>query len=1061
MKKFSRSGRLCRSVALGALFTATSGFAFAQQTQPAIDTVQPVEEQEEDDGDVVTITGSRIQNDSFSSSSAMTVVTADEATVQGVSDIASLLQNSIAAAGSAQTTAAISAALANPEGGLGAQTLSLRGLGAQRTLVLLNGRRAGPSGTGGSVGPFDLNVIPLSSVARVDILKDGASSLYGSDAIAGVVNIITKKDSSSSFDVSYTYPEMGAGQELSVSGTWGQDFDNGYFRISADYFKQEEFDRGDRDIFNCSQLYAFKQSDGTRADLFDERRDDYTCTADVIWGHNWTYDYGVNAAASSPGSGGFRHRPWQTTAGRYQYDYSGTLGGFLQPFSPVSGAPTAAPSGIVNPAGWYPVGYQNIITANPQDPIWGPFARNSGAYQDFYHPLQDQTTLSPSIERMSIVAEGEYDITDNLKAYGEVLLNRRTTMNDSYTQIYSFQYQYRYAGSPVFGDPVAEAAGWTLRDDLEADEYYYVLHSPTAITDWADETVGIDYVRLVAGLSGDLAFPMPGWNFDLSAQFSRSDGDRKEQVAFVDAITDYELRTDLCAGTVTRYRGVPCVDVDWYAPDFNYGILTPQEQAFIHGYAFSRTIYEQTTIEGYITGALAPLPAGDLSAVFGFLYQDDSILDQPDQAYLDGEIWTGGPTRRGITTGNDDTRAAYFEFQVPIFKDVPLAEEVTLSLSGRYTDVASYGGDSTWKAGLSWAVTDELRIRGSQGTSFRAPGLYELYLAEQVSRFAQAGDPCAQWGPKLAAQTITQRMADNCRNDPKFPGGIGPTQLSTGGIQATVYTSGGYGTLTAETSESRSLGVIWEPEFLGDFQVSVDYFDIIVEGQVGRVSNAYIVRQCYDSPKFPTEPLCNLFTRKQPGESPPGPIKELFNNYLNIASQTSRGVDVEVHYGLETQFGDVDFTLRAARQLEAGEQLLPASPFEDTNGESGEPLWVANLNTAYSAGPLSVFWGVRYVDATSNLDDFTEANPTQPYRFLGEPVNFVLSTPPRFYHTLSLGYDFEELGLNARIGVRNLLDEEPPQVSSNAGYLRLGNAVIESQYDLYGRTYFVNLSKSF
>jgi iron complex outermembrane receptor protein len=261
-------------VALGALFTATSGFAFAQQAQPVVDTVQPVEEQEADEGDVVTVTGTRIQNDTFSSASAMTVVTADEATVQGVTDIASLLQNSIAAAGSSQTTAAISAAIANPEGGLGTQTLSLRGLGAQRTLVLLNGRRAGPSGTGGTVGPFDLNVIPLSAVARVDILKDGASSLYGSDAIAGVVNIITRKDSSSSFDISYTYPEMGAAAELSVSGTWGQELDRGYFRVSADYFMQEEFDRGDRDIFNCSQNLFFKQSDGTRADLFDERRND-------------------------------------------------------------------------------------------------------------------------------------------------------------------------------------------------------------------------------------------------------------------------------------------------------------------------------------------------------------------------------------------------------------------------------------------------------------------------------------------------------------------------------------------------------------------------------------------------------------------------------------------------------------------------------------------------------------------------------------------------------------------------------------------------------------------
>src|ERR1044071_625016 len=120
-----------------------------------------------------------------------------------------------------------------------------RRLGAQRTLVLLNGRRAGPAGTGGSVGPFDLNVIPLSTVERVEVLKDGASSIYGSDAIAGVINIITKTDSSSSIDFSYTYPEIGAGQEISASGTFGMDFGRGYFRVSADYYHQWEFDRGD------------------------------------------------------------------------------------------------------------------------------------------------------------------------------------------------------------------------------------------------------------------------------------------------------------------------------------------------------------------------------------------------------------------------------------------------------------------------------------------------------------------------------------------------------------------------------------------------------------------------------------------------------------------------------------------------------------------------------------------------------------------------------------------------------------------------------------------------
>jgi len=1053
MKSQIWAGRLRRSAALGALLSATGGFAFAQEppVTDTVETVKPPEEKPAPPSDVITITGSRIVTDTYNSASAMTVVTAEDASTQGIVDIASLLQNSIAASGSAQTTAAVSSALASPEGGLGTHaTVDLRDLGSDRTLVLINSRRV-VAGLPGSA-TVDLNVIPTQFIERIDILTGGASSLYGSDAVAGVVNFITKTDSSSSFDISYTYPEIGAGEELTISGTWGQEFDNGYFRISGDYFHQKEFDRGDRDIFFCGQNYFFRP-DGSRADFFDPITNDYTCRADVIWGHNWTYDYGENSGGDADG---IPHRPWQGTIGRYQYDYSGQLGNYLLPFS----GSNPAPSGLVNPAGWYPVGYSNLITGGIADPIWDPYAYNSAAVEDFYHPFMNDITLSPEIERMSIVAAGEYDISDSLKVYGEVLLNRRSTREDGYSQIYTFQYLYAYSGgTEVFGDPIAIDNGWTLRDD--AFDYYYVFLSPTAITDHADQFVSVDYVRAVGGLSGDFGPTMPTWTWDVSAQFSRSDGVYKEDIFWVDAITDYELRTDLCAGTTTRYRGVPCVDINWYSPAFNNGELTQEEQDFLYGQTRSRTIYEQTTIEGYMTGALAPLPAGDLSAVFGFLYQDDSIEDRPDQPWLDREVWDGRPSKRGITIGTDDTRAAYTEFRIPLFKDMPLMEEVTLSLSGRYTDVASYGGDSTWKAGFSWAVNDDLRFRGSQGTSFRAPGLYELYLAEQISSFAQSGDPCAQWGQKLALNQITQRMADNCANDPKFPGGIGPTQLSTGGITATVYTSGGYGTLKAETSEARSLGMVWSPEFLGDLQFSVDYFDIVVEGQVGRVTNAYILRQCYDSPNFPNDPLCNLFTRKQPGELPPGPIKEIFNNYLNIASQTSRGIDFEAHYGLEIPWGDLDFTLRASRQLEAGEQLLPGSPFEDNAGESGNPDWVGNLNSTFTAGPLSVFWGVRYVDSTSNLDDFTEANPNQPYTFLGQPVNYVLSTPPRFYHSLSVGYEFPEWGVNARVGVRNVFDETPPMVSSNAGYLRQGNSVIESQYDLYGRTYFINLSKSF
>ena len=201
MRQGSLSGRLSRSVALGVLATVVSFPAFAQEgTTPAtVETTQPAEPPVEEDADRVIVTGSRLTSN-FSSAAPMDIIVADDAAAEGISDIASLLRSTTVAAGSSQITAVTSTAFVE-NGGVGAETISLRGLGANRTLVLLDGRRAGPAGTRGSVGAFDFNVLPLSAVERVEILKDGASSIYGSDAVAGVINVITKKGDGLEFDI--------------------------------------------------------------------------------------------------------------------------------------------------------------------------------------------------------------------------------------------------------------------------------------------------------------------------------------------------------------------------------------------------------------------------------------------------------------------------------------------------------------------------------------------------------------------------------------------------------------------------------------------------------------------------------------------------------------------------------------------------------------------------------------------------------------------------------------------------------------------------------------------
>ena len=196
---------------------------------------QDDEDRADDTGvEEIVVTGSRIRQDTFSSAAPMDVVLTETAAVRGISDVATMLQSTTVAAGSPQVTSAISSVNV-VNGGLGTSTLSLRGLGANRTLVLLNGRRAGPSGVQGSVSAFDLNTIPLAAIDRVEILKDGASSIYGSDAVAGVVNIITKKDEGGEFGAFYSQPTESGGEQFRINGSWGKKTSRGFFRATADY----------------------------------------------------------------------------------------------------------------------------------------------------------------------------------------------------------------------------------------------------------------------------------------------------------------------------------------------------------------------------------------------------------------------------------------------------------------------------------------------------------------------------------------------------------------------------------------------------------------------------------------------------------------------------------------------------------------------------------------------------------------------------------------------------------------------------------------------------------
>ena len=799
--------------------------------------------------EAVVVTGSRIKRNEFNSPDPVQVITADQGRLKGIGNTAQLLQSSTIASGSPQITAAVSSAFVT-DGGPGSETVSLRGLGANRTLVLLNGRRAGPAGTRGGVSAFDLNVLPVAAIDRVEILKDGASSVYGSDAVAGVVNIITKRGQDGfSVDAFATQPEKRGGSEFRTSVGYGKTFSRGFFNITYDYAKKTEQSNGQRNYTNCGQQYIF-DANGKRKDTIDPRTGRTQCR-DLLYDQVWLYTF----------------PDFNAPNGKLQYNYGNNLQKYISQY-PAGNA--AAYPGL--PANWFVVGDSN----DPANPDMGVLDYNS--------PYNLASSLTPRTERNTVFAQASFDVTDNVEAYAEVLLNRRATKTNGYRQFWTYLY------TEDLGDPFSQ--GFT------GD---FVL-SPTPVTPLNRAGQKVDYQRYVGGLRGDFGADfLKGWDWDIFAQYSHNKGQYSQDVILADAVNSADGRSDFgtfglgkanslprdtasCAGLTTPISKRKCVDVNWMSPDFLAGKYTPEEQAFLFDTETGKTIYKQLAIEGSVSGDLFKLPAGTVGAAFGVAYRRDEINDTPGPITRAGNIW--GASTAGITAGKDKTKEIYGELSVPLLKNLPFAQSLNLSLSGRYTDVNSYGSDETYKIGLNWQIIPSVRLRATRGTSFRAPALFELYKNRETSFLSQRTiDPCIRWQANLTAGTLSQRVADNCR-----AAGI-PGAYTGAGASATITSGGGVGTLQAETSKATTYGVIWTPKF-ANLKLAVDYFDIQVNDEITQLGAARIVSACYRSLSFPTDPLCSLFKR-----GPSNLITDVTDNYLNIAKQVNRGLDVTMNYG--------------------------------------------------------------------------------------------------------------------------------------------------------------------
>lgn len=982
---------LC-GVAFSAL--SLSGTAWAQGTaaEPTTSTdeevIEVVTETVEGEArqDKITVTGSLLRRDEFSSASPIQVITADTASLQGLVDSASILQGSSLASGSTQINNQFGGFVV--DGGTGVNTVDLRGCGTTRTLVLINGKRPGPSGTRGAVGAFDFNVLPGSIVQRYDILKDSGSTIYGSDAVCGVVNVVTRTSvEKPEINFNITKPFDSGGEMYEINGAYGFNFDAGSIALAASYSFNEDLSVGDRDYLDCSEDLVHDPDTGALLD-----RVNGSITAGEYGRRNCSNIYANTVIDQIYGS---RYIP--SPDGRVLPGGSGVV---LPGYRPRE-------NGLIPGDALGRSYYEDVLT-NPKE-----LSRDA---------INERELLS-----LYGVADFDLNILGGVNSLTEVLFTNRKTTAEGWRQFFpairgnssAFGSFFAYANDPTYDNPLDTAF--------------------LPVTIWPSNTeIDADYLYLASTLSGDIG--STGWGWSLGGNYSNSDASYTRNQILASTSGDWTYSDD-----------APTYDP--LDPAFLSGNYGADVYNLLTGIDTGNTEYEQWLINGSVAGDLFTLPAGSVAVAVGFEYRDFSINDTPGEFTQSGDIW--GSSTSGVTEGEDNVAEIFAEVEVPLLKGVPFAEELTVNVSGRAFEYDSFGSDSVYKIGLNWQVNPSIRLRATQGTSFRAPALFEQFLDSQTSFLGQTSiDPCIDWG-----NSTDGNIRANCATD-----GV-PSTYTGLGSSALVISGGNGATLTAETSDSFTAGFVVTPTF-ADINFAVDYFEFEINDQIGQLGANSILQACYagEPSAFATNAFCDLFDRYPAGT--PGQeynVDNIQDTFLNIDSQIQRGIDFDMRYEHEFNFGTLTVDGGATWTLESLSALFAPGTVDgvdnnDFNGTIGEPSFVADARLSLERGDWTYTYFTDFIGRTSNARFAdTDNGLSEPYFGILGDVNY--NAEATMYHGASVRWTGDTWQFTA--GIRNLFDEHPPTVSSEAATVRGNTPLVGTQYDLRGRRGFVQVSKTF
>lgn len=949
----------------------------------------------------ITVTGSRIRRDEFSTVEPITVITAAEITQSGFNSSTDALQSGAVTQGASQITNAYGGFVT--DGGTGANTLGLRGLGPSRTLILLNGRRLAPGGSRGSVLAADLNVLPTAIVERIEVLKAGASSIYGSDAIAGVVNIITdRKLTGLNIDAQVNVPQLGAGVDRRVAASFGIQVPRLSLVGSVEYRDRDAIARNQSDFFRCP-IGGFLDGEGSEfgsGDFIDPVTGEPKC---------FTLDNG-GVTINTLGL------PTRSAIGRT----SGVAGNFNR-FVPAPGQTT------------------------------GPFPGflGVGNYdRDTFDPIQEFEPLITSTKILTGYLSGTYDFgyLGNSEIYGEILATRRKSGSPLYRQL-SLDY---LRGSPLlpanirnglFANPTVTSSGQQIA--ARAFIGYGLTESEQQV----------DYVRASGGIRGD--FFLDKWRYDLYAGKSWNDARYGQESFLTDRLANSLNVVQNANGTfscASLAANPTCVAAPALTAAVIGGQLPDAFRDYIVDNTIGTTAFRETTFAANIDGPLFALPGGNVQLALGAEYRKQSINDQPDQNSINGNLF--GLTAGTPTVGSDSVKEVFGELYVPIVRDLPFLYRLNLNGSVRYTDYKSYGGDTTYKIAGEWEPVRGLGFRGSYGTSYRAPALAEQFLGATSGFLGSNSDPCSAL-PVAGEQSPTQQIiARNCASiglPADFEQRSGITVFRLGGAE-----SG----LEAETSKNWSVGTVVRapiPASIGTLALSLDYFNTKVENGVSDLAGGTILNRCYAAENFnASEGFCRFVTRDANN------ALSVVSSFVNLSEDIVKGYEFNGRFTTRL-LGPGALTLNAnlTKYTEQSSRLFPEEFLTDANGIVTQPDWVGNFDATYATRRITLRYGLDWVGgdrsktynyfAFDNLTGITDPDLVQEYKDV-----YFLETKDYFLHNASVQFNVADR-YEFTVGVRNIFDKAPPRIT-NVGFNTVGNAPLYSGYDLVGRSFFANVN---